>query len=113
MQVAGEPLEEAKIAVRRPKRLHRLSVFADYRKAVNIDGFSALVVTAQGDGVRFHVSAGKERGTAWQRSFAGLSLTWFYKSLMANRLRLPAGPVDHAIGTAKAQGWVAGVRTIF
>ena len=60
-RVASEPSEEAKIAVRPAKRLHQLSVFADYRKAVNIDGFSALVVTAQGDGVRFHVSAGKER----------------------------------------------------
>src|SRR5262245_10578411 len=36
------PVQPAKIAAMKPKRLHRPTVFADYRKAVNMYGLSTL-----------------------------------------------------------------------
>jgi hypothetical protein len=53
----SDPLEPAKIAVGTPKRLHPLSVFADYRKAVNIDGYSTLLAVHAETVLGFHVSA--------------------------------------------------------
>jgi hypothetical protein len=48
---AAFPLRPAEIAAKLPKRLHPVSVFADYRKAANNDGFAALWVAAGADSV--------------------------------------------------------------
>ena len=61
LAAAAFPLRTAEIAAKLPKRLHPLSVFADYRKAANNDGFAALWIVRSAGAVEVSASGNHDK----------------------------------------------------